>query len=82
MFPWPGCYFLTFFSQWVGEGVNVVALFLKYCIIVPPCGHVRHCTVQYMTGLMNDQDGSVLFHCVSMNFAPMSTFLKATVVNK
>lgn len=50
--------------------------------IVPPCGHVWHYTGVFMTALMNDQDMSVLFHCVPANFAPMSTFLKATVMNK
>lgn len=50
--------------------------------IVPPCGHVWHYTLVFMTALMNDQDMSVLFHCVPANFAPMSTFLKATVMNK
>lgn len=74
-----------FFSQWVGERIQWPALFFLlfiYCTIVPPCGHVRHYTVCFMTALMNDQDMSVLFHCASMNFAPMSTFLKATVTNQ
>lgn len=75
---------LPFFSQWVGEEA--------YCHGQPCFSNIgvlrlhvdlfSHYAVSFMTGLMNDQDMSVLFHCVSVNFAPMSTFLKAAVTNK
>lgn len=56
--------------------------FSKYYTIVPPCGHVWYYKVNFLTTPLSDQDMSVLFHCASVNFAPMSTFLEATFRNK
>lgn len=56
--------------------------FSKDWSIVPPCGHVRHYSMGFMIGLTIDKDISVLFHCYSMNFALVSTFPKAAVMNK
>lgn len=61
---------------------NIPSFDFKYRTTAPPCGRMRDYTGSFTTEVMNGQDMSVLFHCAAVNFAPMSTFLKAAGTNK